>query len=1126
MKKITSTPGPIIGLLIATALCLLHASAMPAAAADRGEVQVSYDPTWSKTSGYADYRAAAGAPAPLEMQLIAHTRGKGTGNVLLIIESSLVGSVSLDSYWLDLQAAGYSVSMYTCYGGTPANLRSYLQTEYQSNGLAGVILIGDLPVPWFEIDYDFDGPDPDELDNEYVDFPCDLFYMDLDGTWEDNNATPPFQVGVYDTHTDGSGDREPEIWVGRLTSSPMTFGSATEADLLNEYFAKNRLFRTGGLYAPERALVYVDDDWYDTADHIDSCAALAYGDRTMIKEKTTTCSDDYRDARFSAGYEWMHVMLHSSSSEHYFKINDAWEMDGASLATVDNHDVWVADPFAIFYNLYACSNCRYTETDYMGGWYIFGEEHGLLALGTTKIGGMWDNPSFYTSLAAGHCLGQAFTDWLSAQAPFDADDVRWYYGMTLLGDATLTLRPQLLTQAPAQHALGTAHHPSLTIALDHDMRAASFNSTSFPVHGSQSGRHIGSYSYDPATRTCAFQSTDGFIDGEVVTAGFSRRVVSSDNIPSRGRTWSFTVGVGNPTAGDFIEGDGFSFASSEHIHTSDFNGDGYPDVATTSYISGTDGLYIGLNAGDGTFLTPQTCTSGAPDPRWIASGDFNGDGDIDLAVTNSTSTGYGTEVSVFTNNGSGWFSGPVNYYSHSYPGPVIAGDFDGDADIDLVVIAGGFAHNLDTYWNDGSGTFSMDYQTTRSGEFGLRLQGAGDIDNDGDLDLYGARTDGYGDPNDSLAVLFNDGSGRFTYACVHHLADGPGAICANDFDGDGDLDFAVASVYAYCVEVLHNAGDGTIAAAYTLSSPATSAFTICCGDWDGDGDIDLANGARHPSYTVCTFQNNGDGTFGSAETQATKGPYSMISADFDRDGDLDLALAVSATIDVLILENDGGPDFTAPARAVDLTGTATMSRAAAMVYWTAPGDDGGLGCASAYDLRYSATPVGSDTLAWWNAATPAPGEPDPSLAGCIDSCGLSDLDPDTIYYLILRAADEVPNWSGYSNVLALAPASADAPDHAGIPSGPKLYASAPNPCREGTTIRYDLSQPAVVDLTIFDVTGRTVRMLVDGVPQEPGSYPAEWDRRDDAGRAVAAGLYFYRIKAGSLEQSRRLVCVR
>ena len=95
----------------------------------------------------------------------------------------------------------------------------------------------------------------------------------------------------------------------------------------------------------------------------------------------------------------------------------------------------------------------------------------------------------------------------------------------------------------------------------------------------------------------------------------------------------------------------------------------------------------------------------------------------------------------------------------------------------------------------------------------------------------------------------------------------------------------------------------------------------------------------------------------------------------------------------------------------------TAADSTASLRWTAPGDDGNIGIAARYDLRYRTTPIsGVDTLSWWNAATLASGLPTPSPAGSTDSVKVTGLLPSMTYYFIIRAADEVPNWSGFSNV--------------------------------------------------------------------------------------------------------------
>jgi hypothetical protein len=101
--------------------------------------------------------------------------------------------------------------------------------------------------------------------------------------------------------------------------------------------------------------------------------------------------------------------------------------------------------------------------------------------------------------------------------------------------------------------------------------------------------------------------------------------------------------------------------------------------------------------------------------------------------------------------------------------------------------------------------------------------------------------------------------------------------------------------------------------------------------------------------------------------------------------------------------------------------SASAQTVSATLVWTAPGDDGTIGRATQYDLRISTSAIsGTDTLSWWNAATiVSMAGKVPALSGALDSMVVTTLLPSTRYYAIIRAADEVPNWSGYSNVAVI-----------------------------------------------------------------------------------------------------------
>ena len=1104
-------------------LCAGALASVPAEGAVPRDVVVTRDPTRTPLTTYAEFMARVGPPSDFEVTELERLGGRGTGTIVLVVEASLYSSIATAVATLasDLQAAGYSVLTSTSSGGTPSALRGYLQG---TSGIVGATLIGDLPIAWFEIDYEFDGADPDTLDNEYTNFPCDLFYMDLDGSWQDLNATSPFLAGVYDRHTDGAGDTAPEIWVSRLTTSSLTLGGSTEAGLINGYIAKNHSFRQGDLHPSHRMLLYVDDDWVDTASYCDSAGALSYSARMLIQDKAVTCRNDYRDLRLTQGHEFMHVMLHATPTQHFFKVNDQWEMDGGNYAVVTSADVKARDPVAVFYSLYTCSACRFVETDYIGGWYIHAATTGLGAVGTTKVGGMWDYASFYSALGAARSLGTAFRDWFAAQAPYDQDDVRWFYGMTVLGDGSLALRPSLLTADPARHELAVPQNQRVTLRFDRDLSAAPTAMT-VRAFGHCSGRYGTQSSYDASTRTFSLWGSSDLMDGEAATVIITKAITSADAIPVYPETRPFTVAIGNPTPGTFVAGTTVTAADADFVLAGDWNHDGWPDLAATCYTP-NDRLYVILNNGAGQFLTPVIYPTGL-DPRSIASGDFDLDGDLDLAVANQGSGGYNTAIGVYLNQGTGTFSAPVYYYSGSYPASLLSADFDGDGDIDLVCTTGanGLQHYISLLRNNGAGTFQQSQQQFNTTPCTMVAQIAADIDADGDTDLVGIRSTDYGQPGDSLVYFRNDSYGQFTSSYPVALPDGPWGVAANDFDGDGDIDFAVGSVWTTTMKVLRNGGDGAIVQAQDLNQGGTWAHAVVCGDWDGDGDIDLAHGRTASGAGVRVWKNDGSGSFGNWAEHAVWNAYRMVTADFDRDHDLDLAVSAGA----IYRFDNSAADATPPARVRDLAGTAAV-RAVGSKRWTAPGDDGEMGRASLYDLRYAALPVGADSASWWNAARRAADEPLPSLAGLPDSCEIPGLSADSTYYLMLRTSDDASNWSGYSNVCRMEPASAGVDEPADPAGGFRLEAVAPNPCRAATLIRFHLAGAIAGEsrlrLTLFDVQGRVVRRLMDRSICPAGPHAVLWDLRNDAGSPVASGQYFCRLAAGRSRQTQRILCLR
>ncbi|MCH7733494.1 MAG: T9SS type A sorting domain-containing protein [Candidatus Marinimicrobia bacterium] len=94
-----------------------------------------------------------------------------------------------------------------------------------------------------------------------------------------------------------------------------------------------------------------------------------------------------------------------------------------------------------------------------------------------------------------------------------------------------------------------------------------------------------------------------------------------------------------------------------------------------------------------------------------------------------------------------------------------------------------------------------------------------------------------------------------------------------------------------------------------------------------------------------------------------------------------------------------------------------------------------------------------------------------------------------------------------------------------LPEVYTLNQNYPNPFNPTTTLRYDLPEQAHVTLTIYDILGRQITTLVQGI-QEPGFKSVVWDGKNDVGEPVSAGVYLYQIRAGEYVQTRKMILLR
>lgn len=358
---------------------------------------------------------------PFSLQKIYESPDRSTNPLVIIfIDNELVSPLSdeLSIYYDDLDMVGYETVIYHVSGVEPEDLKDQLISHWEGGqNVVGAVLIGDLPTEWYHHENDFYGSS---------EFPCDLFLMDLDGQWTDTDSN-----GMYDSHTDGSGDTAPEIYIGRIDASNIP---GEEIPILKKYFEKVHDFWSGATTRTEYGLSYTDHDWADI-ESFRHDISYAYENYEAIWYPDVN-RNDYMNNRIPDEYEFIQLSCHSSSQGHVFE-DGGWAY---------NDEVRDAPPEALFYNLFCCSSLRFTDYNCLGYAYILDTNTpSLSVVGSAKTGSMLDFQYFYWPIGNGSSLGTALKEWFEYEYPYDDDpggynDVSWFYGMTILGDPTLIIR--------------------------------------------------------------------------------------------------------------------------------------------------------------------------------------------------------------------------------------------------------------------------------------------------------------------------------------------------------------------------------------------------------------------------------------------------------------------------------------------------------------------------------------------------------------------------------------------------------------------------------------------------------------------------------------------------------------
>ncbi|MCK6614763.1 MAG: FG-GAP-like repeat-containing protein [Ignavibacteriaceae bacterium] len=549
--------------------------------------------------------------------------------------------------------------------------------------------------------------------------------------------------------------------------------------------------------------------------------------------------------------------------------------------------------------------------------------------------------------------------------------------------------------------------------------------------------------------------------------------------------------------------------SSRAVNWIDYDNDGDLDLFVTNGPQGGQNNFLYRNEGNEVFTkitdSPVTLDNRSSDgSTW---GDYDNDGDEDLYVTNW----YGQPNLLYINNGNGTFTqitGSAVSTNNTFSEAASWGDMDNDGDLDLYVCNSDGDRRNNLYRNNGDGSFTRITTGAAVTEtYFSRNADWIDINNDGKPDLFVTN-----EGNQHENVYYGNGDGTFTKAVLAPLTTSAGNTTSSsweDVDNDGDFDLLIVNYNDQNNKLFLNNGNGTFTESVqgSLVSDGGDSFGSVMGDIDNDGDVDIyITNAFSSAGRVKNFLyiNDGNGNFtrDTADISAVETGWSYGSAmgDYNNDGWLDLFVAkcFDNSENNSLFRNNGGANSWIK---INLEGTVSNSSA--------------IGAIVRVKTMKNGIPL-------WQSRR---------VAGSSGYCGqtlqlhfgLADAQvTDSVLVEFPSGVRQVLTQIAANQTLSITEDSTLYTDigEARLPEGFVIYNSYPNPFNPETTIRFSLPAAGFVDLTVFNQSGELVTRLVKGMLSE-----GEQQIRFDA-TGLSSGVYYYHLVYNGFRRTGKMMYIQ